>query len=85
MQWVFEWETRQSRRFNIESGKTMNGYKAYWKGKEIEVYANTSFEAQRKAAEQFKAKKAYEVTVMLCETGTDGSKPGEQVIHTPFE
>ena len=55
----------------------MNGYKAFYKGKTCEVYASTSYEAQQQAATQFKAKKAYEVTVMLCE------KQGEQVVHTP--
>lgn len=55
----------------------MNGYKAYHKGREIEVMAETSHQAQQNAAAQFKAKKSYEVTVMLCE------KNGEQVIHTP--
>jgi hypothetical protein len=55
----------------------MNGYKAFYKGKSIEVYANTSYEAQQKAATTFKAKKSYDVTVVLCE------KSGEQVIHTP--
>ena len=55
----------------------MNGYKAFYKGKSIEVYANTSYEAQQKAATTFKAKKSYDVTVVLCE------KAGEQVTHTP--
>lgn len=55
----------------------MNGYKAFYKGKSIEVYANTSYAAQQLAAQQFKAKKSYEVTVVLCE------KAGEQVTHTP--
>lgn len=55
----------------------MNGYKAFYRRKEIEVFAETSLDAQRKAAEIFKAKKAYEVTVRLCE------KNGEQVVHTP--
>lgn len=55
----------------------MNGYKAFYKGREIEVEAETSFEAQKQAAVTFKAKKAYEVTVVLCE------KSGEQVVHTP--
>lgn len=60
----------------------MNGYKAFYKGKEIEVYANTSLEAQNKAAKEFKAKKSYEVTVVLCETDTDGPhNPGKQVTH----
>lgn len=61
----------------------MNGYKAFYRGKELEVYAETSLAARDKAAVQFKAKKAYEVTVVLCEKNTDGTKPGEQVIHTP--
>ena len=55
----------------------MNGYIAFYKGKQREVYANTSFEAQQKAAEMFKAKKSYEVTVVLAE------KDGKQVTHKP--
>lgn len=42
----------------------------------IEVYAETSREAQMKAAIVFKAKKHYEVTVVLCE------KQGEQVVQS---
>jgi hypothetical protein len=53
-----------------------NGYIAFYKGKRIEVYALTSYQAQIKAAEIFKAKKSYEVTVMLAE------KNGEQVTHS---
>ncbi len=56
--------------------KTMNGYKAFYKGKSIEVYANTSYEAQKKAAEVFKVRKAYQVTVALCE------KNGQEVTHS---
>jgi len=55
----------------------MNGYKAFYKGRQVEVMANTSFEAQQKAAALLKAKKSYEVTVMLCE------KAGVQVVHVP--
>lgn len=55
----------------------MNGYKAFYKGREIEVMANTSFEAQEKAAALLKVKKSYEVTVMLCE------KAGQPVVHAP--
>lgn len=47
--------------------ENLNGYIAMYKGKKIEVYAETSREAQTKAAIQFKAKKAYEVDVYLCE------------------
>lgn len=54
----------------------MNGYIAFYRGKRIEVTAETSYKAQEKAAAIFKAKKRYEVTVMLAE------KDGEQVIHT---
>ena len=54
----------------------MNGYKAFYKGKTLDVYALTSYAAQCEAAKQFKARKSYEVTVMLCE------KDGVQVTHS---
>ena len=54
----------------------MNGYVCFFKGKRIEVYANTSYEAQKKAAEIFRAKKSYEVTVIIAE------KDGAPVIHS---
>jgi len=55
----------------------MNGYVCFYKGKRIEVYADTSYEAQQKAATQLKAKKSYEVTVVLAE------KAGVEVTHSP--
>ncbi|EWS66623.1 hypothetical protein Y695_00031 [Hydrogenophaga sp. T4] len=55
----------------------MNGYVAFYKGKRHELYADTSLAARDAAAKYFKAKKAWEVTVMLAE------KSGEQVVHTP--
>lgn len=55
----------------------MNGYKAFWRRKSVEVHADTSYDAQQKAAKLLGAKKTYEVTVVLCE------KDGEQVVHTP--
>ena len=54
----------------------MNGYKAFYRNRAIEVQAATSYEAQQKAAAIFKAKKTWEVTVVLCE------KAGTQVTHT---
>jgi hypothetical protein len=54
----------------------MNGYKAFYRGKTLDVQASTSFEAMSKAAILFKAKKSYEVTVVLC------VKEGKQVITT---
>ena len=56
----------------------MNGYIATYKGKQIEVYAETSYAAQQKAAQQLNVKKSYMVDVTLCE------KDGEQVVHTPM-
>jgi len=55
----------------------MNGYIAFYKGRQIEVRADTAYEAQQKAAALFKARKSYEVTVVLAE------KNGQQVTHNP--
>jgi hypothetical protein len=53
-----------------------NGYQAFFKGKSVEVYAPSSYKAQLAAAAHFKARKSYDVTVVLCE------KDGEQVTHS---
>lgn len=53
----------------------MNGYVCFYNGKRVEVYADSSYAAQQKAATMLKAKRAYEVTVMLAE------KDGEAVVH----
>lgn len=47
----------------------MNGYKAFYNGKSIEVYATTLFEAKNKAVAVFKPRKSQEhmVSVVLCE------------------
>jgi hypothetical protein len=50
----------------------MNGYIALYRGKRMEVRAETSRAAQEKAAQAFKARKAYDVSVYLCERA-DGS------------
>ncbi len=54
----------------------MNGYMCFYKEKVIAVYADSSYAAQQKAATLLKAKRAYEVTVVLAE------KDGEPVVHT---
>jgi hypothetical protein len=54
----------------------MNGYICFYKDKRVEVYADTSYAAQQKAAVLLKARKSYEVTVMLAE------KDGEVYEHT---
>ena len=56
----------------------MNGYICFYRGKRIEVESDTSYHAQQEAAKIFKAKKSYEVDVVLAE------KDGEQVTHTPL-
>ena len=52
-------------------------YIAFYKGKQLTVNALRSYDAQLIAAKQFKAKKSYEVTVMLA------AKDDEPVIHHP--
>ena len=53
----------------------LNGYIAMYKGRQTTIYAETSYRAQQKAAEFFRAKKSYEVTIVLCESN------GKEVIH----
>jgi hypothetical protein len=54
----------------------LNGYIAMYKGKKTEIHAETSYKAQQLAATFFKAKKAYDVVVVLC------SKGENDIIHT---
>ena len=54
----------------------MNGYIGLYKGKQYEVYAETTFEAQQKLVKQLKAKKSYEISVYLCE------KDGKEIIQS---
>jgi len=54
----------------------VNGYVCFYKSKRIEVEAETSHQAQLKAAGILKLKKAYEITVMLAE------KNGQPVVHS---
>ena len=58
----------------------MFGYIAFYKGKKIEVRALRSYDAQLAAAKIFKAKKPYEVTVVLAE-----NQVGQPVIHSTSE
>jgi len=56
----------------------MNGYKAFFKGREIEVRAETSYRAQLEAAKVLKVKDKdrHQITVVLCEKAD-----GESVVH----
>jgi len=54
----------------------MNNYVCFYRGKQITVQAESSYKAQLKAAEQFKAKKSYDVTVVLADTPVDPASLG---------
>lgn len=54
----------------------MNGYIYFYKGKEYEVYAETTYAAQKQTAEKLKLKRSWEITVILAE------KDGNPVIHS---
>lgn len=45
----------------------MNNYEAFYKGKRLSVQAESSYAAQLKAAVLFKAKKSYEVAVVIAD------------------
>jgi len=57
----------------------MNGYIAFYKGRKIEILAETSYRAQQIAAEIFKTNKSYDIIVMLVE------KEGKVVEHKTDE
>lgn len=54
----------------------MNGYIALYKGKQYEIRANSSYEAQKEIAKKYGIKKTYEISVYLAE------KDGKQVVTT---
>lgn len=54
----------------------MNGYVCFYRGKRTEVYAETAYQAQKKALSLLGAKKSSDITVMLAE------KNGQTVTHT---
>lgn len=49
----------------------MFNYIAFYKGKQIQVQALRSYDAQLAAAKIFKARKSYEVTVVLADKPVD--------------
>ena len=55
----------------------MNTYVCFYKGKKVEILAETQLKARDKAAAHFKAKKAWEVEAVLA------AVEGKQVTHTP--
>ena len=69
-------EIHKSASDTIGSGE--NGYIAHYKRQKVVVMADTQYEAQQIAAKHFRARKPYEVSVMLAEKG------GKQVTHMPL-
>jgi hypothetical protein len=53
----------------------MNTYKVFYKGKTNEVKADTSLAAQKLAAQLWKVKKTWEVTVVLVALGN------KEIVH----
>lgn len=49
----------------------MRPYKAFYKGKTHDLQAESSYAAQQAAAKFFKAKKAWEVIVVLADVAVD--------------
>jgi len=52
---------------NSSENNKVRPYIAFYKGKQKEVWASSSYAAQQVAAQAFNAKKSYEVTVMLAD------------------
>ncbi len=56
---------------NGEWERTMRTYQAFYKGREITVQAESSYAAQLKAAQEFRARRSWEVTVVLADVTVD--------------
>jgi len=70
---------KNAKRYLADGGVVGDGkctYKAFYKGKEIDVKADTQYAAQKTAATHFKAKKSYDVNVVIMH---DGDK---EVVHS---
>lgn len=65
-------------RHPLDKGGKMKGYIAFYKGKKMEVKAISALSAREIAAEKFRARKPYDVEVVLAEKG------GKQVTHMPM-
>jgi len=56
----------------------MNTYHAFYNGKKIELQAPTTYAAQQAAAKTFKAKKSWQVSIVLVATAT---RPGQELVN----
>lgn len=55
----------------------MNKYLCFYRGRTLTIEASTSYEASKKAAKQFKAKRSWDVSVIL------GENAKGSVTHSP--
>lgn len=49
----------------MQTNNQLRPYKGYYKGRTLEIQSSSSYEAQKELAKLFKAKRSYEVTVVL--------------------
>lgn len=64
--------------YEQEKHKKANVYLAFYRGKQTEVWADTSLEAQRLAAHYWRVRKSFDATVVLA-----GKTNNQPVTHTP--
>lgn len=59
----------------------MNRYKAFYNGKQADIYAESLYQAKMEAIKHFNPRRSQEhmVSVVLCE------KDGETVVHRPVD
>lgn len=62
--------------YSIQEISMLNTYQCFYRGRQTQLQAETSYLAQQHAAKYFKAKKAYDVTVILVAHGD------EPVVHS---
>jgi len=60
----------------------LNGYKCFYKDKSVDIYSDTTFNAQQAAAIFFKTKKPWDISVFLCKT-RDGQQVETSVSQLP--
>jgi hypothetical protein len=69
----------------MNTNEATHGYKAFYKGRTMDVYAPSKYAAQLQAAAKFRARKEWEVHVELCELNATPETPGQQVTHRPID
>lgn len=70
------YKTKEASKKKADDEK-LNGYIGYYKGKQFETRAKSSYDAQQQIAKEHNIKKSYEITIVLAEKG------GEPVTHKP--